>query len=801
MSPSMAPWLAGSAPTAALELLAKVTVIFGLAGAGAAVLRRRSAAHRHLVWTLAAIAALALPLAVRVVPAVPVPVLPQWMPSAGALPPPVSSSATRGTASSSAAPGIAVSYAGYDAARAARPVIGSPAAAGPAPFSGPLAPPAARLLGALWLLGALAVAGRCLIGHVGLARLARRGTALSGSAWQELLADVAARAGVAAPVRLLLAPDVGSPLTWGARRPVILLPAGADSWPRARRRVVLAHELAHVARGDYVTQLAASAVCALYWFHPLAWLAARRLRNESERACDDLVLARGTPGADYASHLLDVARGARALGFRGAVAIGMARPSQLEGRLLAVLDDARSRRAPSAFTRTVTLAALALVLVPLAALHPAVAADRAPAPVRTPAPAGAPVAAKAPASAKTPAPAGTPAPAEAPVAAETPGADEASSKPDFERSVDAKPGEMLRLHLESGGDVNLRSWDEPRVQVRAFLAGKDAADTRVTLERVEGGVALAAKQTAHGRSWSTSHRFEIRVPRRCDVELESTGGDVVITDVEGKLTGGTGGGDVKIRGARGEAAIATGGGDIHVVDSVLRGTVTTGGGEVRFSHVSGGLRGSSGSGPVITQDEGEDEEADSVEGDAEVEDSATPVARAEGEHGEVRIAQGGGDIDLDHTPAGADVSTGGGDIHIGRSGGDVIATTGGGDIDLGPVSGSVTATTGAGDVQVWVAGAKGASIQVASGTGQVVLELPPDLSARFDLETAYTKDFRGPTKIDSAWDLKREATDAWDSSHGTPRKYVRAKGEVGGGGAVIKVRTVNGDITVRKRAK
>ena len=98
------------------------------------------------------------------------------------------------------------------------------------------------------------------------------------------------------------------PLTWGIARPRVLLPAGTEAWPADRLEAVLTHELAHVRRRDCAWQLVAEAACALHWFNPLAWAAARRLRLESEHACDDQVLIAGSRGADYAGHLLDVAR-------------------------------------------------------------------------------------------------------------------------------------------------------------------------------------------------------------------------------------------------------------------------------------------------------------------------------------------------------------------------------------------------------------------------------------------------------------------------------------------------------------
>lgn len=163
------------------------------------------------------------------------------------------------------------------------------------------------------------------------------------------------------------------PMTWGALRPVVLLPAVARSWPAARRREVLLHELAHVRRGDWAARLMAALICAMHWFNPLAWLAARRLRDEQELACDDAVLASGARPSDYAAHLLDVARGLRTPFVTAGATVAMARPSQLTGRLLAVLDDSRAHVAGASIrsARAVWCAGL-LAVLPLGAAAPGV---------------------------------------------------------------------------------------------------------------------------------------------------------------------------------------------------------------------------------------------------------------------------------------------------------------------------------------------------------------------------------------------------------------------------------------------
>ena len=82
-------------------------------------------------------------------------------------------------------------------------------------------------------------------------------------------------------------------MSWGTRRPAVLLPQGAERWPTSRLEAVLLHELAHVRRRDCLTQLMAEVAVALHWVNPLAWVAAHRLRVEREHACDDQALGAG----------------------------------------------------------------------------------------------------------------------------------------------------------------------------------------------------------------------------------------------------------------------------------------------------------------------------------------------------------------------------------------------------------------------------------------------------------------------------------------------------------------------------
>jgi beta-lactamase regulating signal transducer with metallopeptidase domain len=223
----------------------------------------------------------------------------------------------------------------------------------------------------LWLTGALAVLAPLAVSLLRVSYQRRQARLVRDAAWIEALEGARADLGIRRAVELLEGGDAVMPMTWGWRRPVVLLPAGAHSWPASRRRAVLLHELAHVARGDYLTQLLSELARALHWWNPLVWRAARKLRLESEHACDDQVLTAGARASDYAGDLLDIARSLRALRATAPAGLAMARPSELTGRLLAVLDPRRNRRSLSRRLALPAWLAAACVVVPLAALVPA----------------------------------------------------------------------------------------------------------------------------------------------------------------------------------------------------------------------------------------------------------------------------------------------------------------------------------------------------------------------------------------------------------------------------------------------
>jgi beta-lactamase regulating signal transducer with metallopeptidase domain len=995
----------------AISLAARLTVLMIAGGLAAFAFRRSSYAVRHLIIVVTLACAIALPPLMILMPEWRVGILPAESSIVPDAQPTPLTTHIQSRVPASPAPSPAKVH---EMPQSMRPVLVTSALdtdasqERTASLRVPFTPSVPQLGFGIWMLGVVFGLAWLAAGQLGLARVRRHATSLHSIDWRALLELERMHAGVAADVALMSSPMVSTPVTWGIFKPVIVLPEAAREWTEERKRVVVRHEMAHIARRDAATQLAATLASVIYWIHPLVIVAAQRLRAECERACDERVLEMGTPATDYAAHLLDVAKLARSFGAANIVSVAMARPSQLEGRLLAVLRAEPSRSRVSGRSRAAAFVATAMMLVALSAFKPverkaqahadtsfvivsppapaAPASPAAPAAPATPtAPASiartipstpaspraptVPAAPASPSAAATPsAPAAPAAPAPPAASHATPAAPASPASPAapatpapfpkmsmfaavislpklaitvpglvralnfdtliisrdgipvrpltdsvFERTVPAHDGGTLELDLDTGGDIDIVGTDDQKVSVHGTLGGRDWQETTVALEERGGDAALVTRYVGSRGEQTFDNSFSIRVPKRFNVRLQSAGGGVHITNVDGRFSGSTGGGKIAIEGAKGEAHLSTGGGDVRVTKSNLDGSVSTGGGTVRFEGVTGDIVGSSGSDPfhgaapgafyykmpkgrMYTWAPGTEAEAfkqtqkaleasqdamrraqevmsdstmrrteremaraqilmerdrvmmdsmrmkmdryhswsDSASNDSDDDDDSTVHERRKvmirdrapedddsavherrkeiiryrtpgdrhsstiSRNGFIVIDKDGGSVELEDAPKGARVTTGGGAISIGKAKGDVRVQTGGGDIELGPIEGGADATTGAGDVSINLVGERLHPVNIMTGKGNVELVLPNDANATLDLETAYTQNFGRRTKIKGDWKLNVTETDEWDDSHGTPRKYVRVRQDIGNGGPVIRIRTVNGDITIKR---
>jgi TonB family protein len=341
-----------------LDSTVKVSLIVLVALVVRALLRRRSAAVRHWVLSVAIACAVAMPLLAMMVPA--------WHIGLGAFP-----ASTTPSAAPPAAPSQSVVSTTTIVAQG--PVATGRVGAGGLNTEG-AASIGARMVGPIWMAGAgisllILLAG---LGH--LKWLARSARQVDGGRWERLAKEISAAFELRHPVKLLQSDHPTLLVTWGLLQPKVILPAAARGWSDDRVRVVLRHELAHIRRGDWAVFMTAEVLRAVYWFNPLVWIACRRVRQESEHACDDVVLNAGMEGSDYATHLLDLARTLHATrrtlfpAFPGPAAPAMARPSSLEGRIRTMLNASVNRRPLTRSSRVVTFVALLGLTVLIAGL-------------------------------------------------------------------------------------------------------------------------------------------------------------------------------------------------------------------------------------------------------------------------------------------------------------------------------------------------------------------------------------------------------------------------------------------------
>ena len=331
----------------------KSVIILILVFAAVALCRRSPATLRHWIWTMTFLCLLALPVFVKCLPVVPPPVWVNSYLTVSNLPDSLKSILENASRQNDERSNL------VPRAQNTAPAAGSTTSQKVSPQMLPVPSPAFRwskAILAIWLVGAVVGLARILLAQVQLHRMAAGMRVCENPEPLKILDTLRGGYRIKRPVKLLISEAAVTPMTWGFWRPVIALPTESIAWPDERLRAVLRHELAHVKRRDCLTQELAHMACALYWFNPLVWLAVRRMRVEREKVCDDLVLNVGTRPVEYANYLVEIARQFSTAQFGGGVA--MARPSGLEQRVTAILDDRRHRNTIGKMTAVLIAAAI-----------------------------------------------------------------------------------------------------------------------------------------------------------------------------------------------------------------------------------------------------------------------------------------------------------------------------------------------------------------------------------------------------------------------------------------------------------
>ncbi len=341
------------------------------------------------------------------------------------------------------------------------------------------------------------------------------------------------------------------------------------------------------------------------------------------------------------------------------------------------------------------------------------------------------------------------------------------------KEFNVKPGGNLKLDLQAGGNIEIEGWNKDMVSIEIKSHGRgyniDSYDIRQEGNNITFNNKKRGKQTD----------VFVKVPNKFNIDFYTVGGEIKITSVDGKLEGKTMGGELEFRNLKGHMNITTMGGDVTLRNSEVDGNVGTMGGEVIVENVKGDINASSMGGNVQY---------------INVSGKNKTVGK------EVDISTMGGDLDIDKAPNGTKLHTMGGDITINHADRFVDAETMGGDVEIKEVDGWVKAKTLGGNIYVKMTGdpKEGKrNVTLTSLSGDITLIVPTGLSMDIDIELAYTKKYTN-CKIISDFNIKEERTTEWDDAKGTPRKYIYGTGSVNGGKNKITLRTLNGNVYLKK---
>ena len=361
------------------------------------------------------------------------------------------------------------------------------------------------------------------------------------------------------------------------------------------------------------------------------------------------------------------------------------------------------------------------------------------------------------------------------------------SRTDFDRSFPSSPGKTLSIDLRSGGDITISGTSGNTVNVKVRFTGDDRDEIEVKAEETASGVEIRSEYADH---YTHHHNggadVEVEVPSQYNVSLKTMGGAVSIKGVEGEFDGTTMGGEIRLQDLTGKVKLTTMGGEIEASNSNLDGELKTMGGDVILRNVSGNVQGSTMGGDVRQEGTGPSGRASSH--------------TASG--GEKKIHSMGGDLNLDSAPDGASLETMGGEIHIGSAADHVKAKTMGGDIRVDSIDGWADLTTMGGDVTVNMVGdpSKGKrDVDISSMGGDIELTLPAEISATFDLQTEFTTERSRIPKIVSDFPVNVTESSDCRYDHDRDCKILVGSGKTGSGANRIKIRTIQGDIIIKKR--
>ncbi|HPG38844.1 MAG TPA: DUF4097 family beta strand repeat-containing protein [bacterium] len=383
-------------------------------------------------------------------------------------------------------------------------------------------------------------------------------------------------------------------------------------------------------------------------------------------------------------------------------------------------------------------------------------------------------------------------------------------KTTIHKTFDVNPGGTLNIeNVES--DIQITTWDKNRVYIQERLAlnvyTQEEAKERVS-QKEKNYKQNGNNVTITGTDgWDNEGSdFEIKVPRKYNLNLNTKSGDVVISGLEGNIEARTSGGDIEVseitgvvrvstsggdmsfKGISGSLTANTSGGDIELFNILCECTVNTSGGDITLEKATQ---------RVSLQTSGGDVEASNVEGSLSIGTSGGDVVVSNCSGEQVALHTSGGEIEMINIKGRINANTSGGDIDGRTFYKPVEVKTSGGDIEILDVQSSLTAQTSGGDVVAEITlkdFSQPHSVELETSGGDIDLTLPANIPASINAEIRLNRSGRDWERYDIYSDFPLTKTKPGEFGDRT----LQSTGDINGGGDPIILKTKNGNITIHK---
>ncbi|KAA3658934.1 MAG: hypothetical protein DWQ10_10090, partial [Calditrichaeota bacterium] len=317
------------------------------------------------------------------------------------------------------------------------------------------------------------------------------------------------------------------------------------------------------------------------------------------------------------------------------------------------------------------------------------------------------------------------------------------------KSFNVKPGGRINIRV-ANGYYEIQGWDKNEVAVEEVVRSdeysSDEAERVISRSKAEYEHSGAdVRIFSRGSAQSVFHSFKLKIPRKYDIKLKTSRGDVEVLDISGDIDVSTAGGDIRILHCGGEVEAKTSGGDVEIHDTKAEIDAHTSGGDIKIENVDGEVDASTSGGDIDLvntnrsariRTSGGNLVIRNAQGDVRGTTSGGSIT-AENCKKDIKIHTSGGSIELRDMVGFVDASTSGGDIEGKNLRGACELNTSGGDIKLEQVQNSVQAKTMGGTIEVEMTVtdfSQNYSVDLLTVSGDIVLEIPEKLPATIHAE-------------------------------------------------------------------